>query len=298
MKVQMGTRELTYPDGQLRELRDANALLGDASALHQRMADDGYLLLRGLIDREAVLAARASILHHMAEHEALEPGSRPLDGVMGQYGKSLNMMGRKPVTHESAVRRVLEAPELFAFFERYFAETATTFDYKWLRAVGNEQCTGAHYDVIYMGRGSSRLHTCWLPLDDIPIHKGTLCICPGSHQAPGFAKLRETYGRIDVDRDGYGGWFTKDPLEVTEKFGGQWHTTDFHAGDVIIFGMYTMHASTTNTTDQWRLSCDVRFQPAADPVDERWVGDNPIGHYGHRADGHERMQRARATWGV
>ena len=47
---------------------------------------------------------------------------------------------------------------------------------------------------------------------------------------------------------------------------------------MIVFGMHMMHASTTNTTDRWRVSCDVRFQPAADPVDPRWAGDHPIGH--------------------
>lgn len=33
------------------------------------------------------------------------------------------------------------------------------------------------------------------------------------------------------------GWFTTDPFEITDKFGGQWKTTDYRAGDVLIFGM-------------------------------------------------------------
>lgn len=33
------------------------------------------------------------------------------------------------------------------------------------------------------------------------------------------------------------GWFTTDPWEITEKFGGQWKTSDFKAGDVLIFNM-------------------------------------------------------------
>ena len=32
------------------------------------------------------------------------------------------------------------------------------------------------------------------------------------------------------------GWFTHDPLEISQ-FGGQWKTADFKAGDVMIFGM-------------------------------------------------------------
>ena len=50
------------------------------------------------------------------------------------------------------------------------------------------------------------------------------------------------------------------------------------AGDVIIFTMHTLHTSTRNMSDQWRISCDVRFQPETDSVDNRWVGENPVAH--------------------
>ena len=50
----------------------------------------------------------------------------------------------------------------------------------------------------------------------------------------------------------------------------QWQTSDFLAGDVVIFGMGLVHASTANLTDRVRMSCDVRWQPAADPVDDRY----------------------------
>jgi len=284
MNIPFGEAWMAYPGSELAELRDANGLMGDATALRQRMSEDGYLLLRGLIDRDKVLRARTTVLQYMAEREAMEPGSRPLEGVMGDQGRSVPLMGRKPITHHPDVRAALEASELFAFYDSYFGKPARPFDYKWLRAVGHEQFTGAHFDVVYMGRGSMNLHTCWIPLGDIPVEMGTLAVCVGSHRLDSFARIRQTYGRMDVDRDRIDGWFTRNPLEVTEKFGGQWCTTSFRAGDVITFGMYTMHASTTNATDRWRLSCDVRFQPTADPTDERWVGDQPGGH-GKAADG-------------
>ena len=31
-------------------------------------------------------------------------------------------------------------------------------------------------------------------------------------------------------------------------------------------------------SDQWRISCDVRFQPKTDLVDNRWVGESPVAH--------------------
>lgn len=278
MTVQFGDTTTTYPSDQLGEMRDSSDLLGNPQALRERINEDGYLLLRGLIDREKVLTARKEILHYMDEHEGLEPGSKPLDGVMGEYGKSVQMMGRRNITHTHAVREVLEGEELSGFYESYFGEKSRTFDYKWLRAVGNEKFTGCHYDVVYMGRGSQRLHTAWVPFGDISIEQGTLAVCAGSHRDPGFQELRDTYGRQDVDRDKTSGWFSTDPAEITRAYGGRWLTTNFRAGDMITFGLYLMHASTTNTTDKWRISCDVRFQPAAEPADPRWIGENPGAH--------------------
>lgn len=53
---------------------------------------------------------------------------------------------------------------------------------------------------------------------------------------------------------------------------------EFHAGDVLTFGMGTVHASLDNHSNRFRLSSDSRYQLACEPVDERWVGEKPIGH--------------------
>ena len=47
---------------------------------------------------------------------------------------------------------------------------------------------------------------------------------------------------------------------------------DFEAGDCVIFGMKTLHMSTTNTLDRFRISCDTRWQPQSHSIDERWAG--------------------------
>jgi ectoine hydroxylase-related dioxygenase (phytanoyl-CoA dioxygenase family) len=54
------------------------------------------------------------------------------------------------------------------------------------------------------------------------------------------------------------------------------------AGDLIVFDMFTMHGSLDNHSPlgRVRLSCDVRWQPAADPVDPRYRGDHPPGTTG------------------
>lgn len=302
MKVQLGKRELELGGKYLgTDLRDSNDLLGDAEAQRQRMKEDGYLLFRGLQDRQNVLRARRAILEYIDEQGSIKPGTNLDDAVVNFEGKYAHTMGKRDITHHPPVRAVLESEAMFDFFRGYFGETPRTFDYKWLRCVRQPDYTGAHIDVVYMGRGSiGNLYTCWTPFGDIPLELGTLCLCVGSHRLPGFQKLRETYGKMDVDRDRVGGWFSDDPVEIVEKFGGKWETTEFRAGDVIIFGMFTMHGSLPNTTDKWRISCDTRFQPASEPVDERWVGENPIAHYNWFKEPEKLipMEKARENWGV
>ena len=294
MMIRFGYRDMTYPGGELGTLRQSQSIQGSVPALHARLAEDGYLLLRGLIERSKVQRARETILHHMHEQKVLTPDAPILEGVMPRGGRGAKM---RRISYHENVLNVIEASELFDFFAAFFSEPALSFHYKWLRAVGNEQYTGAHYDFVYMGRGSGRLHTVWIPLGDTQVDQGTLAVCRGSHDLPSFARIRDTYGRMDVDRDGIDGWFTKDPMEIVEKFGGEWLTSDFLMGDVVLFGMHTMHASTTNLTNRFRLSSDVRFQPASDPADDRWRA----GGTGHTAHGTEElvpMEEARAQWGL
>lgn len=60
-----------------------------------------------------------------------------------------------------------------------------------------------------------------------------------------------------------GGWGA-DSMELT-RFDQdcEWVTTDYQAGDILIFTMKMMHGAITNTaTPQLRLSADIRFVSA------------------------------------
>jgi hypothetical protein len=67
-------------------------------------------------------------------------------------------------------------------------------------------------------------------------------------------------------------------MQIQHSLGGRWLTTEYRASDVLIFSIFTVHASLDNQSDRVRISSDSRYQLASDPVDERWVGEKPIGH--------------------
>jgi len=51
-------------------------------------------------------------------------------------------------------------------------------------------------------------------------------------------------------------------------------TTAFQMGDLLTFGMTTVHASLDNQSNRIRISVDTRYQPADEPADERWIAEN------------------------
>jgi hypothetical protein len=289
MRVTMAKKELALGGRYLDWLRESNDRLDDLPALRARLEEDGYLLIRGLHDPARVRAAREHILSKLDR-------SRPLDdAVPAEGGRGAFLGGSKEVTRARPFLDLVESPEVMGFFSRLFETDAATYDYKWLRVVGPGQFTGAHYDIVYMGRGTQNVCTLWTPIGDVPLELGPLAILVGSHR---FERIRETYGKMDVDRDHVAGWFSSDPIDMVDRYGGRWGTAEFQAGDVLVFGMYTMHGSLDNRSDRYRISCDTRYQPADEPVDERWVGEDPIAHYAWMKGETVPMEEARKKWGV
>jgi hypothetical protein len=75
------------------------------------------------------------------------------------------------------------------------------------------------------------------------------------------------------------GWLTGfNELRARLEEDGYLYFNGFFARDMVTFGMTLVHASLDNQTNQIRLSSDSRYQLAAEPVDDRWIGPSPAGH--------------------
>lgn len=282
------------------DMRDSNDILDNPDALRHRMANDGYLLIRGLHDKETVLTARHQILEKLDEKGMLAPDTPLMKGIFNpEYPEptSTGSMGNILMTHLPAFKAVVEGEPIMRFFQLLLGGAARTFDFKWLRTAGPGSGSPIHYDIVFMGRGTKDLYSCWTPFGDVSLDMGPIVFCLGSNR---FDKVRETYGESDVDRDLIEGHFSDDPREVINKFGGRWTTTTFSAGDVIIFSMYLMHASLVNTSNRIRITADTRYQLASEPIDERWIGKKPKGHYAWKQKDVtiEPLEESRRKWGV
>ena len=269
-KVKMSGKELVFGD-TIVQTRDANDILGDTEALRQRMEEDGYLIIRDFHNRQDIMKARKEIYDYMDSQGVLAPESTLEEAIIGPNNRSTRFRDAVVKTWPNFLD-VVAGKNTMDFFGRFLDGPALSLDHKWVRAITTGRNAGMHCDIVYMGAGTKSLYTMWTAFGDISLDMGPLAVCLGSHK---LEHLRKTYGASDAHDDLVQGAFSNDPYDVMETLDIQWASTPFNAGDVIIFGMYFMHASLENTSNKFRLSSDTRYQLASEAVDQRHMGQNP-----------------------
>lgn len=284
--------ELDLDDSALGELRSSADVAEDPEGLRERMREDGYLFLPGYLDRGDVMDARAEVARRLDGLGLLDGNHPVLDAVCKSGAGGADM--RVLTENNAPLHSLLYSKRMLGLYERMLGGAVRHYDYTWFRAQpGGARGTYPHCDVVYMGRGTWNLFTAWTPIGDVPFEVGGLMILENSHRQGdqlrnylnrdvdayctnhSDAPLIESGEKIWQDWDGR---LSSDPVSLRRKLGGRWLTREFSAGDVLTFGMGTVHASLDNRSNRFRLSSDSRYQLASEPVDERWVGETPIGH--------------------
>ncbi len=280
------------PDEFLGSLVDATALRSDPAALRQSFAENGYLLLRDVLDRQEVLAAREEVFTRLAKMGEIQ--TPPAAGIASGTSRRRELAGDlcafwKSVSEGEALRRVTHGPQLRELTGLLFDAPARPHDYLFLRPAPVGNATDLHYDYPFFAGGASQIVTCWLPLGEIPVCDGPLVIVEHSNRFEDLispmrsARLTGDPRAFAAAQDAAYQSAATDTLEFARSRQTRLLTTHFQAGDAIIFGGFTMHGSLDNHSPlgRVRLSVDVRYQPAADPVDDRrFFGSHPTGAKG------------------
>ena len=68
------------------------------------------------------------------------------------------------------------------------------------------------------------------------------------------------------------------PVSLRSKTGGRWLAAKHEMGDLVLFGMTTVHGSLDNQADRIRVSGDTQYQRASELIDHRWGGEKSAGH--------------------
>ncbi len=237
------------------ELVDSRSLLGDWEALRALIRRDGYVFMRGLLDRSWVTDTGRAGLAALQANGWTEPGGDPVGAppqlpvravamrdAFGDpgYGRILADPGFNAIPFESPLTDLMGqimGPAGFCYplkIPRIVYPSSVV-----PRQPGNV----VHKDY----RAVQDMFTCWVPLGEVPVSLGGLAVQPGSQTT---ARLRHR------------------PLNRLER---GWRTTDYEPGDVLVFHCLTTHAALPNHAGRMRFSAEYRWQMADRPAPRRMV---------------------------
>lgn len=267
---------VAFDDDLWAPMRDSTDALDDPPELRRRFTDEGYVLLRGVLDRRAVLDLRRD---YFARFDArlLAPGTTPEDGVYsGTQPAGLPDYGTEGHPAYDFVRTAefdafTRAPALRRVAEMLLDSPVELVPRRILRHFDRQsgRASRAHIDFDYMDRGSDQLVTSWIPLGDCPIECGGLVYLERSHHTT-RRELDELRPYTDRPHDHRP--VSNDLGLTARRLGGRWRWADYRAGDVVVHSPHTVHASLDVQSDVMRLSADLRFRRTDAKLDERWTG--------------------------
>lgn len=234
----------------MRELVDSSALAGDGEKLRERIARDGYVFFRSLLDPAPIEALALELKRSLQQVGWLADDAPPerarlvspaLDfkneGFFTGYTALQRSEAFHALPHQPAlvgVMRELVGPDVFCHPRKVGRVV-------WPTEQGTTPGLYVHQDFVV--EGVPDMFTSWVPLVDCPSELGGLAILTGSQNEGVVAR----FDRVDVDDD-------------------RWASTDFRVGDVLVFHCLTAHGARPNRTDGLRLSADFRWQSATQPL--------------------------------
>ena len=284
-------RELETTSDALGQLAVNNDLLNDSNGQRQQIQEQGYLFFRGFFDRDQVMAVRDFMCRKLNTAGLLDPDYPAIEAIRRPETNirlTPNLADNNP-----KLMRLLYSGSMIDVYHRLLGGPVRHFDYTWCRTISPGHGTKPHCDAVYMGRGTPRLYTSWTPIGDASYEDGGLMVMEQSHR---IDRLRTHYCRKDVDsvcsnrktengsmkkKDPNFGALTYDPVGLRRNLGLRWLTTEYEAGDLVIFTIHTVHGSLDNHGARIRLSTDSRYQRADEPADDRWIsihGKPPTKH--------------------
>jgi len=243
----------------MRPFHDSTDAIADADALTARLAEDGYLFLRGLLPRAEVMALRRQTLDAAAAGGWLDRGSPVEDAIADPRAACVDpepsyLAVLAAIYRLEALHALQHHPAILAVFERLFAAAVLPRPRLIPRCFFPDQpghTTAPHQDYPYV-QGTTEFYTLWTPLGDCPTEMGPLQVAAGSHR-DGVREFRISQHPATA-------------LEVADPLDGAWVGGDFAAGDVVLFHSMTVHRGSPNRSRHLRQSVDFRYQRAADPV--------------------------------
>jgi ectoine hydroxylase-related dioxygenase (phytanoyl-CoA dioxygenase family) len=313
MSLSVGSGSLTLGHDVL-PMVPANDIYHNAPRLRAQLDRDGYLLLKNVIPRDAVMKAFADVAQQINDNgwsaEADREAEFERNGFV--YGVPFPAAGAVPPMKKGFhisedINRVVCGSNVMTVVRQVFGGAVELLNHHSLELSPPGEQHGFAMPSVYANQGTKLMINAWVPLHDASLAVGGLAVVKGSNSSDAFSQVRHTYGQVDVEADTIrgDGCFTRSPEEVM-GYGSPLMTSGFEAGDVVLTTVYSMQAFTTNTSRQWRCSASTKWIMEGDDVgaDPRYTGARPAGlqrWLAARDDAAKyprTMDAAKAEWGV
>ncbi len=262
------------------------------AALRQQYRAQGYLWLKGVLERKEILSFRGRFFEAMAPTGMVADGTDPVDGIAadGPSNQELHSKLLMEFVRTAAYEAFCLQPRVWQFFEEFLQGPVYLHKRKIIRSTTPRSAfsTPAHYDLVYLRGGTDTVCTSWIPIGDIPVEMGGLVYLEGSDRVGRQMEAEFAAKNGDLSPEerisaynknmAEGGWVTKNLPEMADRFNTRWLMADFEAGDMMVHSAYMIHAATANMdARRMRLSTDIRYQRVRDEIDARWANHWTIG---------------------
>ena len=238
---------------KMEKFLDSTSIRDDGHALTERLDRDGYLFIRQLLPRDAVMQVRTRLLKKAAEGGWLDDNSLMESGIANQDAACKDpeeqyMKVFRNLWRDEKLHRLRTYPAVLKFFECIFGEPALAHPTFVQRNIFPQRedfdfTTQPHQDKVHIGGDTN--YAMWVPIGDCPMEKGSLVIATGSHR---FGVLDTKVGT------GAGG------MDISVPIPGQWVTDSFNAGDALIFSDETVHQALPNHTNELRQTQTIYYK--------------------------------------
>ena len=249
---------------EIKEFRVSNDAMDDQAELQRRIADEGYLFFKGLMDTDRLRDLRHEMMSAIQRAGWLIAGTDPLDGIAdinmrftegdNEYSEGYAQVYRLENFHRSA-----HWPEVTDMVATILGGPIMPHPQKIARIwfpKYTEHTTPTHQDYVHF-QGSWNTVTCWAPVGDCPIELGGLAVIPESHKVKRILDHHFSLGA---------GGLSVDETEH-EDVDPAWHSTNYEMGDALFFPALTIHKALPNyTEDKLRLSLDNRYLKVGEEI--------------------------------
>jgi hypothetical protein len=239
---------------EMRRLRESNDAAGESAILGERLATDGYLFFRNVLNQAAVkdvAGAIARVLHERGLLASEDPECPTWTGLrIPEFDQQPHEL------HELRLweRFVQQAP-INRFYESVMGEPVTWLETGVYRCVAPaserpvDVVAGRHQDGFY--NEGLAIRTTWIPLVETDVAMGGLAVAEGMNAHGYLHDLAQP---------------PQFPIPADAISAESWCRADvYRPGDAVIFAGTTPHSGLPNESDRVRISMDLRFVPASEP---------------------------------